>query len=189
MVTSILSDRYVKLPEFPINSSLDFPDRRVALKTGTSRNFRDNWTIGFTDHYMIGVWTGNKNGENMKWVSGATGAGEIFARIVYALEKEDASPQIIKETKQSRLFLEITNPLDGASYKRSPTRSGTLQKIALRFHTNIPYDSAYWIHDGVRSEETSMSIQIGKHTIEIILEKNGKEIERKKSSYTVTEDS
>ena len=66
MVTSILSDRYVKLPEFPINSSLDFPDRRVALKTGTSRNFRDNWTIGFTDHYMIGVWTGNKNGENMK---------------------------------------------------------------------------------------------------------------------------
>lgn len=66
MITSILSDRYVKLPEFPINSSLDFPDRRVALKTGTSRNFRDNWTIGFTDHYMIGVWTGNKNGENMK---------------------------------------------------------------------------------------------------------------------------
>ncbi len=66
MVNSILTDRYAKLPEFPINSSLDFADRRVALKTGTSRNFRDNWTIGFTDHYMIGVWTGNKSGENMK---------------------------------------------------------------------------------------------------------------------------
>lgn len=71
-ITSILSDRYVKLPEFPLGSSLDFPDRWVALKTGTSRNFRDNWTVGFTKHYMIGVWTGNKNGENMKGVSGAT---------------------------------------------------------------------------------------------------------------------
>ena len=66
MIVSILSDRYAKLQEFPIHSSLDFEDRWVALKTGTSRNFRDNWTVGFTSHYMIGVWTGNKNGENMK---------------------------------------------------------------------------------------------------------------------------
>ena len=66
MITGILSDRYEKLPEFPMYASLDFADRWVALKTGTSRNFRDNWTIGFTEHYMIGVWTGNKNGENMK---------------------------------------------------------------------------------------------------------------------------
>ena len=121
-------------------------------------------------------------------MSGATGAGEIFARIVYSLEKEDTLPALVKGTKLSKSFLEIMNPLDGASYRRSPTRSDTLQKIALRFHTNIPYDSASWLHDGVKREETSMSIQAGKHTIEIILEKNGQEIERKKNSYTVTED-
>ena len=72
MVTSILSDRYAKIGDFALNSALDFPDRDVAVKTGTSRNFRDNWAVGFTDTYMIGVWTGNKSGENMKGVSGAT---------------------------------------------------------------------------------------------------------------------
>ena len=189
MVTSILSDRYVKLPEFPINSSLDFPDRRVALKTGTSRNFRDNWTIGFTDHYMIGVWTGNKNGENMKWVSGATGAGEIFARIVYALEKEDTRPTLVKGTKLSKSFLEITSPLDGSSYMRNPSRSENLQKIALTFHTNIPYDIAYWIYDGERREWGSLFIKKGNHSVEIILEKEGRQIAREKSSFTVSENS
>jgi penicillin-binding protein 1C len=66
MIISILSDRYAKLGGFPINSALDFADRFVVVKTGTSRNFRDNWAIGFTEHYLIGVWVGNKSGENMK---------------------------------------------------------------------------------------------------------------------------
>lgn len=72
MVRSILTDRYAKLGGFPLYSALDFSDRNVFVKTGTSRNFRDNWAVGFTDRYMIGVWTGNKSGENMKGVSGAT---------------------------------------------------------------------------------------------------------------------
>lgn len=66
MVVSILTDRYAKLGGFPIHSALDFEDRYVFVKTGTSRNFRDNWALGFTDHYLIGVWAGNKSGENMK---------------------------------------------------------------------------------------------------------------------------
>jgi membrane carboxypeptidase/penicillin-binding protein PbpC len=45
MVSSILTNRYFKLGGFPINSSLDFADRNVFVKTGTSRNFRDNWAI------------------------------------------------------------------------------------------------------------------------------------------------
>jgi len=66
MVVSILSDRYAKIGDFPLNSALDFENRIVAVKTGTSRNFRDNWAVGFINNYMIGVWTGNKSGENMK---------------------------------------------------------------------------------------------------------------------------
>jgi len=85
-INLILTNRYFKLAGFPIHSSLDFPDRNVFVKTGTSRNFRDNWAVGFTDHYIIGIWTGNKSWAFMKWVSGATGAGEIFSRIVYTLE-------------------------------------------------------------------------------------------------------
>lgn len=66
MVNQILSDRYIKLEEFPLGGNLDFADKKVTLKTGTSRNFKDNWTVGFTDHYLIGVWAGNKDGTEMK---------------------------------------------------------------------------------------------------------------------------
>lgn len=122
-------------------------------------------------------------------MSGATGAGEIFARIVYALEKEDTIPPVVKRTKVSKSFLEITSPLAGSSYMRNPSRSENHQKIALTFHTNIAYDTAYWIRDGVRSEGESMVIQKGDHSVELVLEKGGKEIAREKSSFIVSENS
>lgn len=67
-------------------TALDFPDRFVFVKTGTSRNFRDNYAVGYTKNYLVAAWSGNKDGSNMKGVSGATGAGEIFSRIVRELE-------------------------------------------------------------------------------------------------------
>lgn len=186
MITSILSDRYSKLPGFPLNSSLDFPDRWVALKTGTSRNFRDNWTLGFTDHYMIGVWTGNKNGENMKWVSGATGAGEIFARIVYFLEQNESTPSVLQKERISKPFLEITSPLGGSLYKIDELKSNDLQKIKLKFSTNLDYDKSYWILDEKRISEELINLIPWDHVVEVVIEKNWKEIMRKKNIYKVT---
>ena len=69
MIEEVLSKREYKVRNFPIGSALDFSDRFAFVKTGTSRNFRDNYAIGYTDHYLIGIWTGNKNGDNMKGVS------------------------------------------------------------------------------------------------------------------------
>jgi penicillin-binding protein 1C len=150
MVVSILTDRYAKLGGFPLYSALDFSDRNVFVKTGTSRNFRDNWAVGFTDHYMIGVWTGNKSGEDMKGVSGATGAGEIFRRIVYNLEKEEQknTPQKLSANTQS--YLTITNPLSGSLYKLEPAKNTHQQKVHLHFETNITYDGSYWLLDGTK---------------------------------------
>ncbi len=184
-INSILMDRYAKLPEFPINSSLDFADRRVALKTGTSRNFRDNWTIGFTDHYMIGVWTGNKSGENMKWVSGATWAWEIFAKIVYALEPEETIPEIHESKKESLPFLTITSPLGGSVYERDPLKVESLQEIALRFRTNVSYDKVNWTINGKPIEKENFTLYPGIYIFEIALQKDGKNIASEKSSITV----
>lgn len=150
MVVSILTDRYAKLGGFPLYSALDFPDRNVFVKTGTSRNFRDNWAVGFTDHYMIGVWTGNKSGEDMKGVTGATGAGEIFRRIVYALEKKEQEQSPTKLQANGQSYLTITNPLEGSLYKEESEKNADKQKIRLHFETNIPYDSAQWMLDGVK---------------------------------------
>ena len=69
---------------FGVDSNLhwDFP---VACKTGTSTDFRDNWAIGYTPEFTVGVWVGNFDGRPMLGVSGVTGAGpllhEIFERL------------------------------------------------------------------------------------------------------------
>jgi len=56
MVTEILTNSYAKLLHFPQYSALDFGGKKIFVKTGTSRNFKDNWAVGFDDRYLIGVW-------------------------------------------------------------------------------------------------------------------------------------
>src|SRR5947209_3689061 len=65
---------------FGINNALRF-DFPVACKTGTSTDFRDNWTLGFTPEFTVGVWVGNFDGSPMREISGVTGAGPILHSI------------------------------------------------------------------------------------------------------------
>jgi penicillin-binding protein 1C len=79
-IADMLSDNSARTLSFGINSALRF-DFRVACKTGTSTDFRDNWTIGFTPEFTVGVWVGNFDGSPMQEVSGVTGAGPILHAI------------------------------------------------------------------------------------------------------------
>jgi penicillin-binding protein 1C len=79
-IADILSDNSARTLAFGMNSALRF-DYPVACKTGTSTDFRDNWTVGFTPEYSVGVWTGNFDGSPMREVSGVTGAGPILHAI------------------------------------------------------------------------------------------------------------
>jgi penicillin-binding protein 1C len=76
-IADILSDNAARTLAFGMNSALRF-DYPVACKTGTSTDFRDNWTIGFTPEFSVGVWVGNFDGAPMREVSGVTGAGPIL---------------------------------------------------------------------------------------------------------------
>lgn len=76
-IADILSDNTARTLAFGIDSALRF-DFPVACKTGTSTDFRDNWTIGFTPEFTVGVWVGNFDGAPMHEVSGVTGAGPIL---------------------------------------------------------------------------------------------------------------
>jgi penicillin-binding protein 1C len=76
-IADILSDNSARTLAFGMNSALRF-DYPVACKTGTSTDFRDNWTIGFTPEFSVGVWVGNFDGAPMREVSGVTGAGPIL---------------------------------------------------------------------------------------------------------------
>ena len=80
LIADILSDNSARTLAFGINSALRY-DYPVACKTGTSTDFRDNWTMGFTPEFSVGVWVGNFDGSPMQEVSGVTGAGPILHAI------------------------------------------------------------------------------------------------------------
>jgi penicillin-binding protein 1C len=77
LITDILDDDIARLPEFGEGGPLEF-GFPVAAKTGTTRNSRDNWTFGYTDNRVVGVWVGNADNTPMRGTSGITGAGPIF---------------------------------------------------------------------------------------------------------------
>lgn len=93
IITNILADRDARIPAFGEDSCLNLPFP-CAVKTGTSGNFRDNWTIGYTPHYTVGVWVGNFDGKPMKNVSGISGAGPLFRDIMLLLEKKEKREKI-----------------------------------------------------------------------------------------------
>lgn len=81
LLTDILSDDGARAPAFGLDHALRFPFP-VAAKTGTSHAFVDNWTAGFSSEVTVAVWVGNFDGRPMQGVSGISGAGPIFSRVM-----------------------------------------------------------------------------------------------------------
>lgn len=77
LINDILSDREARMLTFGGNSILEL-SRPAAVKTGTTTDWRDNWTLGYTPDLVAGVWVGNPDGSPMVGVSGVSGAGPIW---------------------------------------------------------------------------------------------------------------
>jgi len=81
LVDQVLSDNNARLLTFGPNSYLNLGGRAVAVKTGTTNDLRDNWTLGWTRDIVVGVWVGNNDNSQMKNVaSGVSGAAPIWRR-------------------------------------------------------------------------------------------------------------
>ncbi len=91
MVADVLRDRTARVSGFGEHSVLDLPFP-VAAKTGTSKGYRDNWTVGFTRDVTVGVWVGNFDGSPMQGVSGITGAGPLFRSAMAAAMRGRGEP-------------------------------------------------------------------------------------------------
>lgn len=92
LITDMLADSTARARSFGAASILDLPFT-TAVKTGTSSDFRDTWTVGYSSEYTVGVWIGNFNGEPMRRVSGVTGAAPLWNRIMLRLhERRDPPP-------------------------------------------------------------------------------------------------
>ncbi len=87
ILSNILSDNTARIAAFGPNSSLVIPDKTVSVKTGTTNEKRDNWTIGYTPSILTAVWVGNNNNAPMDpyLTSGITGAAPIWHDIMMEL--------------------------------------------------------------------------------------------------------
>lgn len=87
LVAHILADARARAPSFQPGGPLDLPFP-CAVKTGTSSDFRDNWCLGFTKEFTVGVWAGNFENQPMKGISGIDGAGPIFNRTMVRIHRD-----------------------------------------------------------------------------------------------------
>ncbi len=91
IVTDMLADRYARAPAFGADSVLALPFP-AAVKTGTSSDLRDTWTIGFTRRYTVATWVGNFGGGAMHGISGVSGAGPLWNRMMLHLHEREEPP-------------------------------------------------------------------------------------------------
>lgn len=123
LVSHILLDNVARTLVFGPNSYLNIPGKTVSAKTGTTDDKRDNWTLGYTPSYSVGVWVGNNDNSpmNQAIASGATGASPIWYRIMNFILKGKPDESPVKPDDVIALQVDAIGgglPVDG-----HPTRS------------------------------------------------------------------
>ncbi len=97
LISDVLSDNSARAAAFGVQNALRLPFP-VAAKTGTSKGYSDNWTVGYTRERTVAVWAGNFDGTPMVQVSGITGAGPIFRRaMLRAMDGVAPAPLVDRE--------------------------------------------------------------------------------------------
>ena len=87
LVADMLADPNARAGTFGMESALRLPFW-AAVKTGTSKAMRDNWCVGFSDRFTVGVWVGNLEGDPMRAVSGTSGAAPVWRDVMMALHAD-----------------------------------------------------------------------------------------------------
>ncbi len=90
IVADMLADNNARAIGFGLDSPLALASY-AAVKTGTSKDMRDNWCLGFSDRYTVGVWVGNASGAPMHGVSGVSGAAPVWAGLMRYLHQGQPS--------------------------------------------------------------------------------------------------
>lgn len=128
IISNILADNGARTAAFGSNSVLNIPGKVVSVKTGTTDQKRDNWTIGYTPSIAAGVWVGNNDNSVMdpKIASGVTGASPIWQKIMIAALKDKPNETIQKPDSVSEM--EIDGLMGGLPKDGSPKRREFFQK-------------------------------------------------------------
>ncbi|SPA36092.1 Penicillin-binding protein, transglycosylase and transpeptidase [Cupriavidus taiwanensis] len=113
VIADVLSDRHARARTFGLDSPLT-TRFWTAVKTGTSKDMRDNWCIGWSQHYTVGVWVGNASGASMRDVSGVSGAAPVWHDVMEVLHQARASLAPAMPAGVERVALSFDDGLEPA---------------------------------------------------------------------------
>jgi penicillin-binding protein 1C len=150
----ILADPVARAPVFGRGTSLERP-YWAAVKTGTSTGYRDNWTIGWSGDWAVGVWAGNFDGRMMGDVTGVTGAGPLWAAVMDELTQGNtrAPPDPPGWSRREACALSGLTPGDHCNQRvQDWVRDGDPDREACGWHrdgcaVDWPPDLVSWAHD------------------------------------------
>lgn len=147
LISHILSDNTARSEAFGSNSFLRVPGKTVAVKTGTTNDKRDNWTIGFTKDVTVGVWVGNNDNSpmNQKIASGVTGASPIWNRIMKNMLKTYSDGLMAKPDEVDALQVDAFLgglPKDGYPIRSEYFVKGTEPKSMSPFYKKLKFSKS-----------------------------------------------
>jgi len=140
LITDILSDDTARAETFGAHSYLEI-NRPAAVKTGTTEQFQDSWTMGYTPQLVVGVWVGNANDQPMDNVFGARGAGLIWHDFIEAALKSAPVLQFVRPPGLVRAAVDAATGLRPVSGRPSITDwfiEGTLPTESAPVPTPTP---------------------------------------------------
>lgn len=152
-ISDILSDNVARTPTFGVNSSLNIPGRDVAVKTGTTNNNKDAWTIGYTPSIVVGVWAGNNDNKPMK-KGGVSVAGPIWNKFINTSfknipDEKFEEPDLYVDPTQVKPVLRgywqgnenfFLDKISGKLATENTPRETLVEKVVTNVHTIL-----YWI--------------------------------------------
>jgi len=128
IISHILADNQARGAAFGLNSALSVPFE-LAAKTGTSKDYKDNFTLAYTPRWTIGVWAGNFDASSMRKVSGVTGAGPIMHDLAIYLQQKYPSDPF--EQPQGVVFKQVCTQ---SGKLAGPTCTHTHEEVFLKTH-------------------------------------------------------
>jgi len=138
LITDMLADPHARAASFGVDSMLA-PPFPAAVKTGTSSDYRDTWTVGYTTDYTVGVWAGNFDGRPMRRVSGVVGAAPLWNRIMLHLhESRDPAPFALPATLVREPICATTGNVPGPNCPAVVSEYLYPQDLTGYFRTAMP---------------------------------------------------
>lgn len=132
IISQILSDRESRSTTFGLENPLA-TRFWSAVKTGTSKDMRDNWCVGFSARYTVGVWVGNFSGEPMRDVSGITGAAPVWLDIMNHLHS--LAPSRPPKRPAGVVTAKVRFEKDFESSREEYFIEGTQPVMTVKMHT------------------------------------------------------